>query len=669
MTNQNCQPILTPTDCGPIGSTTAAPPAAPPSIVQDPPPSIEVHPVKPPVRQLDGIDLPDLSGLTHIAGTATVCGVVVVAMLVMIVAVAARWPLSPHRLRNFAIGSLLLPASSALAGGSWTTPAVLLWAGASRAVDGDWAGLPMMLALGAPVAALLATYWWAKFVNKTNTVGLKSLGRTERVQHALTARRAAAAARAAKLGAPFTTGDGIVLGPLADRTSSTPLGVWSELTARHQAWLVVPHKEARRQMAIIKTTGGGKTETIKRFGFAMLEYEWTAWQRWKDVPAMRAKHPRPLLVFVSCKGGEDDRVLGREIRDLATRKGIEPHKIAIVPEQDRLDVWDMQARDQRAVLGDMFNAGQASTSEGQHFDEMRHRIVSLVVDAPVGPPRSSTEFLERLSVEKLCDIWGNAPDVVRMVEALQSEKVPQIDDMLIKASNLFDRLQDEHGRMVFDGGVDLDDVDVLYVTVPGIDKDAARAQVSAILRMLMQRAGRTAKDQRRSITLIIDELSATTTDQGSIGLEEVCERGRSQGVSVIFAAQSPEGIARDQWSLNRILKACAGGVIIGYSENAGELCKHFGPIHRMLPSRHLIKGQRHGDEGQVSMGEKWLVDPDRVREFDTGDVVYAKAGRAQFGRVVPVNPTELLPMPGTSAAKRAQASPGDPATSGATAVA
>ncbi|MGW0247976.1 hypothetical protein ACWDYH_15220 [Nocardia goodfellowii] len=644
-----CKPLITPDDCNPLGSLQPTQ-SLTPTPTPEPGPVGQLDPHPPPVPQVEKWNLPslDLAEIGETASIATVLGVVLVAMLVMIVAVAARRPLAPHRLRNFAIGSLLLPAASAVTSGSWATPAVLLWSGAVRVTGGDLTGLRTMVILGAPVAALAATYWWASFVHKTNTVGLKDLGRTERVQAALAGRQLAGAARAAKLGAPFTTHDAIVLGPCADRLSSRPLGLWHELTERHSPWMSVTHKAAAQQMALIGSTGSGKTELIKRWTVGVFEYEWLAWQRWHEVPGMRNKHPRPLLVVVSCKGGEDDKALGRELREIFERRGIPSDRIAEVPNGARLDLWSMRARDQRAVIGDMLNAGQASTSEGQHFDEMRRRVVALVVDAPAGPPRSSQEFLERLDAAKLIDLWGNAPDVTRMVEALQAEKVPQIDDMLIKATNLFDSLQGEDGRMVFDGGIDLDDVDVLYVTVPGLDKDAARAQVAAILRMLMQRAGRTAKEDRRSVSLVIDELSALTTSQGSIGLEEVCERGRSQGVKVLFAAQSPEGVAGDKWSLDRILKSCAGGVLIGYSENAGELCKHFGPIHRMLPSRHLIKGQRTGDEGQVSVGEKWLVDPNRVREFQTGQFVYAARGKATFGHVVPVELATLKPLPGTS---------------------
>ncbi|WP_194819315.1 hypothetical protein [Nocardia sp. XZ_19_385] len=659
MTNPNCKPLITWNDCDPLGTKTA-PPASPqhapgpPGQIQDPLPPGVIQPKPPPIPHVDGWDMPDMSTVGDAAMTATVCGVVIVAMLVMIVAVASRVPLAPHRLRNFATGSLLLPAASAIAGGSWSVPAVLFWTGASRLTDGEWSGVRMMLALGLPLSGFAATYAWAKFLHKTNTVGLKSLDRTERVRNRSAERRFAAAVRAASNGAPFSVGESIVLGPLAERKSANPLGLWTELTARHQSWMTLPHKEARRHYAIFATTGGGKTELQKRCALGTLDYEWRAWQRWKDVPGMSGRHPRPLLVVISCKGGQDDVDLGIELRAHGLAMGIEADRIALVPFGDRLELWQtMTAREMQAVVIDLLGVGEATTSEGQHFDEMRRRIVSLVVGAPCGPPRSSAEFLDRLNPDKIKDLWGGAPDVVRQVDALQDEKVPQIDDALIRCSNLFDLLQDPNGQMVFDGGRDLADLDMLYVTVPGLDKDAARAQVSAILRMIMQTAGRTAKTQRRSVSLLLDETSALTTSQGALALEDVLERGRSQGVSIGLSAQSPEGVALSAWKLARLLKACAGGILLGYIENAGELCKHFGSIRHMLPTRHLIKGQRHGDEGQVSVGEQWLVDPDRVRKFQTGQFVYAKAGHAQYGQIVPVHTSQLTPLPGTRLADNA----------------
>ncbi|MEG8177473.1 hypothetical protein GZH49_02860 [Nocardia terpenica] len=678
----DCQPLITPDDCHPTGAdapvTDTPVPHSGPLIQIHPeaPPGVPApvrHAVDPVVQHIGGWHAPDLSHAAHFAGTSLVCGLVVVAMLVMIVAVATGWPLAAHRLRNFAIAALLLPFTSALAGGSWSTPLSLFWSGACEVTAGDWSGLRMMLALGAPFAALTATYVRAKTVVKADTVGFKHLGRTERFRERAQARTFRAAVRAARLGAPHSAGSSIVLGALADRANTHAAGLWRELTGRHQHWLTVPHREVKKHQGIIATTGAGKTELIKRHAFAVFDYEWRAWQRWKDVPGMNLVHKKPQLAIISCKGGQDDIDFALEVLSIATAYGIPREEIALViPGGDRLDIWkNMSASDQCAIMGEFLGADNAaSTSEGQHFEDCRKRIVSLVCKAPIGAPDSSREFTRRLAAHVLKDSWGNDSEVNRQIAALQNEKVDQLDDALNKCANLFELLADANGNVVFDGGKSIDEVTVLFMTVPPLDKDAGRAQVQATLRLLMQRAGRTAKPLRRSVTAYLDEASALTTKRGSIGLEEIAERGRSQNVSLVFAGQSPESLAGDKWTLDRLLKACAGGLLLGYFENAGELCKHFGSVHVMLPTRHLIKGQRHGDEGQVSVGERWLVDPDRVRQFDTGDFVYAKAGHAWYGRVVQVDHRQLAPLPGTPAALAAARKPattagGDAATAAA----
>ncbi|MFI5716076.1 hypothetical protein [Nocardia sp. NPDC051750] len=649
MSNPDCQPIITPDDCAPYGAPATDTPSTPvPAPAGDPVP--EISPVTPPIEHLGDLELPDLSVITDAAGRSAVVAAVVIVVLIMTVAVAAQRPVEPHRLRNFATAALLLPLSSVAAGGAWSTPWVLLWSGAGEVAAADFTGIAPMLLIALPAGMLAATYFWAEFLHKNASVGQKSLARTERIAAAMQKRRDRAAARTAAHGAPYTAGNNVVLGVLSEHVSAAPLGVWRSLAARHMQWLTVPMTEVGRHVAWVGTTGSGKTTGLERHFVAVQEASWTAWHRWADVPGMKGKHPRPLMVLIACKGGEDDRKFGEKIRRISLKRGIDPERIAMVlPGGDRLNIWDMPARDLRGVLSDLMGSGQASTSEGQHFDEMRKRIVSLVVDAPIGPPRSSDEFLARLNEQTLIDAWQAAPDVVRQVKALQAEKVPQLDDALIKMSNLFGQLKDQDGNGVFDGGRDLSELDVLYVTVPGMDKDAARAQVAAILRMVMQRAGRTKAEDRRAVYLLLDEASAVATEQGgALGLVEIAERGRSQGVSITFSAQSKEGLAADPWTLSRLLSSCAGGLLLGYSENAGDLCKHLGSIRRMLPSRHLIKGQRHGDEGQTSYGEKWLVDPDRIRQMATGDVVYGKAGHAWYGRVVPVDIDALKPLPGTT---------------------
>lgn len=192
----------------------------------------------------------------------------------------------------------------------------------------------------------------------------------------------------------------------------------------------------------------------------------------------------------------------------------------------------------------------------------------MVIDAPIGPPNSPAEFLRRLNPEVIKDIWGHSPDIVRQVKALQADKVPQIDDALIRCTNLFELLTDADGRIVFDGGKQLEDIDFLFMTVPALDRDAARAQVSATLRLIMQR-GKPHRPPRPPLGHGVPGRGQQAQQQG--GLDRAGRRRRTRtlpGVSLVFSSQSPEGLAGNKWELDRLLKACAGGMILGYFENS-----------------------------------------------------------------------------------------------------
>ncbi len=648
-----CSPIDPRPDCHPPAPALPAPPA--PATTAGPPPSDRFHIETPPLNPLDdthqqgGFDLGwlDLTAwLAWVAPVATTAAAVAVLALGMVGSAATWWTTDGRTLRNYTVGSLLLPAVSMLA--SWSPVAPLEWcaAGAHAVAGGDWSGVRLMLAAVVPAAFTVSTLVWAHHELKVATVGLKSLAANERARHRMTVRRNAAAARAARFGAPMSAGDGVVLGVHAEQTSQRPRGLWSELTARHQSWIVVPHKASRRHVCVVGTTGMGKTTLLLRLALAMFSSEWRAWWRWRLVPGARNSCKRPLLIVLSCKGGQSDIEFGTDLRQAMIAAGIDRDRTASVPADDRLDMFSMGARDMRAVVAALMGVGESSaTSEGQHFEELRKRVTSLVVDAPAGPPRSTAELLDRLHPDRLLAAWGGDPQIKRQIDALQEEKVPQLDEALIKFSNLFDTLKDTQGRGLFEGGVSLADLDMLYVTVPGtVDPDSARAQVAAVIAMVMQYASGT---HGRSITLIVDEASAVATRAGGIDLIGVAERGRSQGVSVIFSAQSVEGLGPDEQSQRRLIKSSAGGSLLGYTEDPDFMCKVYGPIRSVSSTRHLIKGQRHGDEGQSQVEEKWLVDPNRIRAMDTGDICYVRGGRAVWGRVVPVTPSTITRLPGT----------------------
>lgn len=203
MSGSDCVPLITPEDCGP--TTTAPVPTT------TPPPDTGLftglHPEAPPgtpkpLQQATDWHWPDASGVLHGLGTGIAALAVVSVVVLVGLAAAYRWPLSAARLRNFSVATVALPMVSAVASWSWSVPFALFWTGASRISGGDWSGLRAMLVVAVPAGSLVAVWWWAKFLLKTDTVYLKSVAHTERVKAALAERRSRAAARAAKLGAP-----------------------------------------------------------------------------------------------------------------------------------------------------------------------------------------------------------------------------------------------------------------------------------------------------------------------------------------------------------------------------------------------------------------------------------------------------------------------------------
>ena len=122
-----CKPMITAGDCSPyapvpVASPTVAPEAGP--IVP------EIDPTAPPIpgadsgplAHLDGLHLPDLTGISSdgVLDALSVAGVLggsVAAVATAALASSWLWTWTPVRLRNFAIGSCMLPGASMLIDG------------------------------------------------------------------------------------------------------------------------------------------------------------------------------------------------------------------------------------------------------------------------------------------------------------------------------------------------------------------------------------------------------------------------------------------------------------------------------------------------------------------------------------------------------------------------
>ena len=211
----------------------------------------------------------------------------------------------PAQVRNFAAGSLVLPAGSAVAAWSWREPVALFAQGAQVAAHGlPLSGAVGMAVLGVPAAWSVAAWWWARYCVRLRDVGHRNPTRTRAERDRNADAIGATAKRMARYPVPLTTGSRlrpqVVLGTSAATTDHRNRTVAGLLRARQNRWLRVPLRAVDEMMVAVGDTGSGKTTTLKRL---VLSLYWTDWGRY-----LRSRTERPLVVFVDCGG---DMATGR----------------------------------------------------------------------------------------------------------------------------------------------------------------------------------------------------------------------------------------------------------------------------------------------------------------------------------------------------------------------
>ncbi|MFE3229872.1 hypothetical protein [Nocardia sp. NPDC059228] len=704
LSDNDCRPLITPFDCGPAAaSATPAPTTEPSAAVAQCHPLITASDCGPTTTPAPGqhpaidltsetahqepgwlhfmnshdpslsVHLPWLHDLgTVLADTGVAVGFT--GAVVTAASLAARrngW--DPARLRNLAIGSMILPVSTVAVTTSLRSPLELFGHGAALAVDADL--LPALLDMsvtGLPVGLAFATWWWARRCNQLHTVGKRDIPATERAQrHDIDAKFTAARALATRA-TPLTvvTGHGrgrrqIVLGRRATQVSQHRKSVAKELVSTTDTLLSIPYSAVRKNIGVLGGPGTGKTTGLCRLSVASHVASHERYLAAAAMPnaarkALGIKPKRATGIFLSCKGGIEDLVTWAELKAGLLAAGVHPSQIAMVP-ADKLALWKMLSPAAlRHVIEDLAPTEKAGDSAQKFYEELRISLVHLIIDAPdpdagKGPgqnlPDNSKGFMDRFDELWLWHAWGgeidpdtgaasvpdNAPykAELKAIAAATQGKQPVLPAEAARFANLFRELDG-----VFDGDNTLLDKRFWFITVPGTaQKSVATSQASAVIKLVEQVA---ATDHGCEITFTIDEFSRVS--EGA-SLTDACEALRSQGVATIVGAHSFESLAGTDRDAKQLMKAWSGGLLCFGLEGPDEIVTLYGTRRALEPSRHTLK-DRHGDEGQVRMQDALLIDPNLLRRLEPGDCVYVNRGVAIWGRVTPLNPDHitLLPM-------------------------
>jgi hypothetical protein len=358
--------------------------------------------------------------------------------------------------------------------------------------------------------------------------------------------------------------------------------------------VVIPEREQRLAMAVLGIPGSGKTVTL-------LRRVWIAARS-----GMR-------VVFVDCKG--TDPGLAWQVT-CAYRLANPGAIVGFWPTQP-LDLWrgDGMAIANRLVAVEDW----AAEGGGVYYRRMATLAIQLACTPPSGPPRNSGQFLRRLDLKKLQQLWRGDPTAQADLEQLASD--PQVlAGVRGRYSAFFRSLPG-----TADGRWALEDVDLAVLTIPTI---ASRTDADAAVRLVLEDLGHFATRRKARIgddvLLVLDEFSAVQggTDQAI----HLAERLRDVGVPVIFGAQSPEGLGdeRQQW---RLLHTVGGGLILHQTPNPEALVALGGTI-RVPEQAWQLDAWGPAGQARVFMADRPRVDPNQVRQLYPGEAFVIQAGRA-----------------------------------------
>jgi hypothetical protein len=410
--------------------------------------------------------------------------------------------------------------------------------------------------------------------------------------------------------------------PLLTRRRRIPVG-GTIRTVGHR-WhpvFTLPASALGRHMVIVGATGSGKTNLMIRL--------WAGWFTATLTSYWAGRGLRPLLIVLDCKGGQDARKKAARTRRLLYGAGA--RRVALWPDEARLSLWDLPARDLAVLLYQMIDTGAGAAA---YYADILQAALTLAVTAPGGPPASAAAFLDRLDARWLTTAWGDGQHPAEAARVAAAAK--HLPDIQLRMATLLDRL-----GPALDGPGTLAEADAWYFILEGTSEPSVAEAQAMALTALAAHAATHPFGEPRAILLAADDYSAVS---GRVPLSNLYERGRSLGIGVQVSAQSWQGLGRDEDERYRIAATADGGVFVLQTPYPEPLAQLAG-TRRVLETAHKLIGNSWGDEGTTREQRAFTADPDLIRRLDTGQACYIHRGAATFVQVARPRPSALTLLP------------------------
>jgi len=382
-------------------------------------------------------------------------------------------------------------------------------------------------------------------------------------------------------------------------------------TVGHVAGAVaaIGYQRIRSHQVIVGTTGTGKTTLLLRLWAAFMA---TALRR----HAAGLGDP-PLLVVLDCKGGAGARRTAERVRRVMRESGA--RSTAIWPDEASLSLWSLPPRQLTTTLVDLIEHGSGSAA---YYADVMEALVALAVEAPCGPPSSTSDLLTRLEPGWLSLAYAAAGSPAD--HALIAATSRHLTDVALRFRTLFRRLGDGlEGR----GG--FADADAWYCILEGTDEiSVAEGQARALVDLLASFAVRST--DRREILLAVDEFSAVSR---RLPIWQLYERARSLGLAVQVSAQSWQGLAAHEDDRYRIAAAAEGGIWLLRTPHPEPLAAMAGTRRALDTSRRIGRFMIRFRQGSSRLTDVPIVDPALVRGLDVGQAAYIYRGGVTYVQV------------------------------------